>query len=98
MRRLFGDVVPDEICRRDSKASFGGVAVARESLDFLKGWNGEGVDSSVIDVERFRAACQEEAPAFGTQLLLQSAWLGVFGPRSSPDAARGCQSTNQASS
>lgn len=79
MRMLFGDVVPDEICRRDEKARFGAVAVGRESRAFLADWTGAGVDTDVVDVERLREACLDEMPLFGTQLLLQSAWLASEG-------------------
>lgn len=94
MRELFGDVLPDEVCRRDSKAHFGGVAVGGPSADFLREWNGEGVDTSVIDLDALRRACAETDPVFGTQLLLQTGWLALHGrdrpadrePVSAPDA------------
>lgn len=80
MRRLFGDVVPDEICRRTDKARFGAAAVGEESRSFLAGWHGEGVDSSLVDVELFKGACLRERPPFAVQMLLQAAWLGTRSP------------------
>jgi hypothetical protein len=75
MKRLFGDVVPDEVCRRASKARFGPVAVGEASRTFLQSWDGHGVDPHVVDVEKFREACLNSLP--GTLLLLQSAWLAT---------------------
>lgn len=87
MRMLFGDVLPDEICRRNDKARFGGVAVGEPSRAFLADWRGEGVDSDVVDIEAFRAAVNAEAPVYGVQLLLQAAWLAVNRNRGSTTAA-----------
>ena len=75
MRMLFSDVLPDEICRRNEKAEFGGVAVGESSRAFLAGWSGEGLDSDVVDIEAFRREVQRENPLFGVQMLLQTAWL-----------------------
>lgn len=75
MRRLFGDVVPDEICRRKSKASFGSVALGRPTRAFLSTWDGEGLDTDIVDIEEFRRACLADPPRPTTRMLLQSAWL-----------------------
>lgn len=77
MRMLFGDVLPDVICRRNQKARFGGVAVGRTSRCFVAEWNGEGTDPAVVDVEAFRDAVLAATPVYGVQLLLQQAWLAV---------------------
>ncbi len=77
MRRLFGDVVPDEICRRTSKAHFGAVAVGPASRAFLEGWSGEGLGSDLVDVDEFRRSCVQELPSPGAFMLLQSAWLAT---------------------
>lgn len=75
MRALFGDVVPDEICRRTSKAHFGAVAIGAASRAFLQGWDGAGVDAEVVDADELRRALLGELPAPGAFMLLQSAWL-----------------------
>lgn len=77
MRMLFGDVLPDEICRRTGKAQFGAVAVGEPSRSFIADWRGDGVDPDVVDVEAFRAAVTAKIPAYGVQLLLQATWLAV---------------------
>lgn len=77
MRMLFGDVLPDEICRREEKAQFGGVAVGATSREFLANWHGEGVDPDIVDVDAFRAAVTANVPVYGVQMLLQAAWLAV---------------------
>lgn len=75
MRMLFGDVLPDEVCRRNEKARFNGVAVGTVSREFIATWDGAGADPSVVDIDAFRRAVLAEAPVFGVQLLLQKAWL-----------------------
>lgn len=82
MRMLFGDVLPDEICRREQKAEFGGVAVGQTCREFIAGWNGAGVDPDIVDVEAFRSAVNEEVPVYGVQMLLQAIWLAVNSDRS----------------
>lgn len=87
MRMLFGDVLPDEICRREQKAEFGGVAVGQTCREFIAGWNGDGVDPSVVDVEAFRSAVSEDVPVYGVQMLLQAIWLAVDSDRSGAAAS-----------
>ncbi|MGQ0577206.1 MAG: asparagine synthase-related protein [Pseudonocardia sp.] len=86
MRMLFGDVVPDVICRRNEKASFGAVAVGGPSREFLAGWTGAGVDPDLVDVAALRAAALSDSPPYGVQLLLQAAWLATVTDR---EPARG---------
>jgi hypothetical protein len=79
MRRFFGDVVPDEICRRTRKATFNAVAVGDATRAFLADWTGAGLDPEIIDVEALRAAVTGDvANRFGF-LLIQQAWLAVHG-------------------
>lgn len=77
MRMLFGDVVPEEICRRTRKAEFGAVAFGAATRAFLVEWQGEGVDPDVVDIDAFRAAATAEWPPFGAQMLVQAAWLAT---------------------
>lgn len=77
MLMLFGDVLPEELCRRRAKAQFGAVAVGAPSREFIANWQGEGVYPDVVDVEAFRSAVTAEIPVYGVQLLLQATWLGM---------------------
>ena len=64
MRRLFGDIVPEEITNRQQKASFGTVAIGRESRAFLRDWHGEGVDASIVDVAALLPGLRRREPFF----------------------------------
>lgn len=85
MIRFFGDLLPDRTLRREAKARFNAVAVGAPSRAFMTDWNGEGLDADLIDVEAFREACLGDMPMFGTQMLLQTAWLALQ-PSSVPAA------------
>lgn len=88
MRMLFGDVLPDEICRRTTKAEFGAVAIGEASREFLAGWSGAGIDPDVVDPDLLRAAACGDKPPFGAQLLIQAAWLATQYDRLRELAAR----------
>ena len=75
MRHLVGDLLPPELVERRTKAVFGD-AVWRDGADeFARTWDGTGLDSEVIDVERLRAAWMSEHPVFHSWTLLHAAWL-----------------------
>lgn len=81
MRMLFSEVLPDSVLSRQTKGRFGHVAVGQSSRDFVRSWDGSGLETVLghlydsVDLDVFRRACLEEVPYFSTQLLLQSAWL-----------------------
>jgi hypothetical protein len=49
MRRLFGDLLPDDVLRRAGKASFGHVFALEPRLELLRFWRGEGIDPELVD-------------------------------------------------
>lgn len=75
MVRLFGDLLPEQVLRRVAKATFNATAVSTYSRDFLRNWDGAGLDPEVVDVDVLRARWAEAAPLPGTLPLLQQAWL-----------------------
>jgi asparagine synthase (glutamine-hydrolysing) len=75
MLRLFGDLLPEQVLRRVTKATFNATAVNRHSAEFIRGWNGDGLDTSLVDVDVLRAHWAEPAPLPATLSLLQQAWL-----------------------
>lgn len=77
MRILFADVLPDEILRRSSKASFDRAYMGEATRAFARSWDGAGVDDALVDPEALRRAWCSESPSTFSALLLQSAWLAA---------------------
>jgi asparagine synthase (glutamine-hydrolysing) len=75
MRSLFADLLPDEVLARPDKAMFAAAFVGQWTDEFARGWNGEGVDTDVVDPEVLKAAWCHERFDLRAALLLQSAWL-----------------------
>lgn len=75
MRALFSDVLPKEVLVRSTKASFNMAHAGASTRDFARAWDGSGVDSALVDVERLRQVWLSDQPTMTTGLLLQSAWL-----------------------
>jgi asparagine synthase (glutamine-hydrolysing) len=75
MRRVFGDLLPDSVLTRTSKATFGRVFWGPRSREFARDWSGEGLLHELIDPSALRAAWQDELPVYGSALPLHAAWL-----------------------
>jgi asparagine synthase (glutamine-hydrolysing) len=75
VRDIFGDVLPDSVVARRTKAFFDEAYVADHTREFVAGWNGEGVDPSIVDLERLGSQWRSLRPSPGSLLLLQCAWL-----------------------
>jgi hypothetical protein len=74
MAELFGDVLPAEIVNRTSKASFDTIFFNEPSRMFARAWDGRGVDTTIVDVERLRAAWSAPTVDARSLSLLQAAW------------------------
>jgi len=81
MRFLFGDLLPDAVLSRRSKASFNGSRFGDGERDFAAGWDGSGVDDRLVDVRLLRDLWSGERPPGVTGLLLHQAWLAQRGHR-----------------
>ena len=80
MRELFGDVLDETVITRRSKATFNDAFFSEHSRAFAAGWDGAGVDSSLVDAERLAATWQDARPDARVFLLLQVAWLASADP------------------
>jgi Asparagine synthase len=72
---VFGDVLPEDVCRRPAKATFGEVYWTDHSRAFAAQWDGGGVDPELVDPAALRREWSKPEPDTRSWLLLQSAWL-----------------------
>jgi asparagine synthase (glutamine-hydrolysing) len=79
MRTLFGDLLPDDVLTRDTKASFDSVFWTEHSREFVRTWDGGGVDASLVDVDALRQVWSSSEPDPRSFTLAQSAWLAASG-------------------
>jgi hypothetical protein len=79
MRILFGDLLPEKLLSRPSKAAFNAAVWGPGVRVFAADWGGEGVDERWVDAAALRREWLSERPDFGTALLLHAAWLAASG-------------------
>jgi hypothetical protein len=77
MRYLFGDLLPDAVLSRTTKASFNQTRWGNFEREYARNWSGEGIDPNLIDVARLRAAWLSEDPPPGADYQLHAAWLAT---------------------
>jgi hypothetical protein len=77
MDLLFGETLPVAIRHRADKAAFFAPFVNRYSRAFIAGWDGTGVDATLVDVEALRACWSADQVDARSYALLQSAWLAA---------------------
>jgi asparagine synthase (glutamine-hydrolysing) len=75
MRAIAGDLLPDRVLSRRSKAHFNRCFFGDEAHAFAERWSGKGVDEDLVDAEALRREWLSPVPDFRTALLLQAAWL-----------------------
>lgn len=75
MRVLFADLLPDEVLTRTSKAIFNRGFLTDVGREFARSWQGQGVDTDIVDVDALRAAWLADWPPSQSFGLLQAAWL-----------------------
>ena len=81
MSDLFDDVLPPDVIARRTKAAFEGAFWHEYSRALVERWQGEGVDESLVDVERLAAEWQSDAPDPRTYTLLQSIKVALDTPQ-----------------
>ncbi len=75
MRLLFGELLPDEILARRSKAHFDEAFWNQRSRAFALAWDGTGVPEEWVDRDALAQHWRGEHPAAQSFTLLQAAWL-----------------------
>jgi asparagine synthetase B (glutamine-hydrolysing) len=79
MRGLFGELLPDPVLARRSKASFDSVFWNDASREFAARWTGAGLDESIVDRDALLREWRSDTPSPRTFTLLQSVWLATEG-------------------
>lgn len=73
-RRLFGDLLPDEVLRRGTKASFNSTRWSDRERQFARDWDGSGFDTEWLDPELLRAEWLTPDPHPVADFQLHVAW------------------------
>ena len=76
LSELVGDLLPQDVLRRQSKATFNTALLGDVSRAFATEWPGNGVDASIVDPPLLRKVWLQPVPHAGSFALLQAAWLG----------------------
>ena len=79
LRALFGDVLPDRVLARRSKATFNEAFFSDHSRAFAARWSGAGVDRTLVDHEEVAAMWNAVRPDPRSFSLMQAAWLASEG-------------------
>lgn len=75
MSELFGSLLPEELIRRPTKATFNRVVFGDHSRAFVDGWTGAGVPKDLVDPDALLRFWRAPVPHALSLTLLQSAWL-----------------------
>jgi hypothetical protein len=75
MRALFGELLPDDVLARPTKAEYGEAFWGAGTREFAAGWTGAGVDPALVDVTALKREWLKPRPHEDSAMLLHSAWL-----------------------
>jgi asparagine synthetase B (glutamine-hydrolysing) len=75
MRRLFGTVLPDEVCSRAGKARFDAAFWTARARAYAASWDGARVPAEWVDQQALAAHWRAAEPLANSFTLLQASWL-----------------------
>lgn len=75
VRMLAGDLLPVEVVTRTSKASFNASRFGLATAEFVRSWDGTGLDDELVDPDELRRAWAADVVPATAAMLLQAAWL-----------------------
>lgn len=75
LRDLVGDLLPDPVLRRSSKADFTDVTLGPTSLERLRDWGGEGIDEQRIDRAALMAEILGDQPSAQGFVAILAGWF-----------------------
>lgn len=73
LRELVGDLLPDAVVARRSKAAFTEALVGEQMRTFAREWSGDGVP--LVDPEALRHEWLSSSPVFQSMTALHAAWI-----------------------
>lgn len=77
MRHLFDDLLPRAVLERRTKAVFTNAVFTDHTREFARQWNGDGVDTALVDPDALRENWLSDTPHAPSMALLQRAWLAT---------------------
>ena len=77
MRDLFGDVLPPSLLERRDKTYLREAFATATVREFAAGFDGMGLDRSLVDEAALRAAWREDSGLLASASLVQSLWLAA---------------------
>lgn len=72
---LAGDLLPERLVARPTKASFGGVFMGERARALAAAWDGDGIDPALVDADVLRAEWRRPEIPFRSAGLIQWLWL-----------------------
>jgi Asparagine synthase len=81
VRRLFGDLLPEALIERSSKANFGQAFWTQRAREFARAWDGTGVPLEWVNTRELAREWASATPYLPASTLLQAAWLASAGHR-----------------
>ena len=76
--QVFGGRYPDAVLRPRPKAAFGEVFWRRHIRELVAGWDGTGIDDSVVDRDQLHREWRRPQPDLRTAMLAQQVWLATM--------------------
>jgi len=70
MRHLFGDLLPRAVLERSTRAIFTDAVFTEHTREFARQWNGDGVDTDLVDPEALRENWLSASPHAPSMVLL----------------------------
>jgi asparagine synthase (glutamine-hydrolysing) len=77
MRHLFGDLLPEAVLARETKAVFGAAVWHGHTRAFVDEWDGEGLDQEIVRPDILRVAWHRDLVPFTAWTALHAAWLST---------------------
>ena len=75
MEHFFGELLPQTVMERTTKAVFSESFWGPDSRAFARDWDGRGLDPSLVYVERLRSEWLRPKPDMRSATAIQAAWL-----------------------
>jgi asparagine synthetase B (glutamine-hydrolysing) len=80
LEALFSDLLPDALLRRETKAIFTRPYWSGDAREFAASWDGRGVPTDLVEIEKLRDAWTRPRPDARSVLLLHAAWSSTLDP------------------